>query len=225
MAISNSTILGIKTVTSGKLLSTDLFSRLRQDILIGKYKRGYKLTEQNICTEYKVSRTPVREALRQLEMEGLIETIPNRGAFVLGFSVQDVKDIFELRKSYEIQAVKWAIERITDDELDALEETFEFMEFYTQKNDIEKMLKINVSFHQVIYEASHNRMLRNILASYQQYTEHVKNRIPHADNYLPELLKEHREIFNAFKSKDVESGMEAMGRHMDKSIERGSFYF
>ena len=218
--MARNTFLDIKNQNSGMLLSTDLLSSLRKDILTRKYERGYKLTEQNISSEYSVSRTPVREALRQLEMEGLVEAIPNRGAFVLGFSDQDIRDMFDLRKSYEIQAVMWAIERITDNELDALEETFEFMEFYTQKNDIEKMLNINMNFHQLIYIASHNRMLENILTSYQLYIKHAKRSHTFDNDYLPKLLEEHRQIFNAFKNKDGLLGTKAIEKHMDNSIER-----
>ncbi|MEG2053208.1 MAG: GntR family transcriptional regulator, partial [Bacilli bacterium] len=84
-------------------LSTNLFNELQIDILSGKLKTGDKLTEKRICDEYKVSRTPVREALRQLEMDGLIENIPNKGAFVLGLSPQDIEDMHILRKVYEVQ--------------------------------------------------------------------------------------------------------------------------
>ena len=202
------------------LLSTDLFSSLRRNIIEGKYERGYKLTEQDICSLYNVSRTPVREALRQLETEGLIETIPNRGAFVLGFSEQEFKDIFTLRKSYEILAVRWAIERITDDELETLEETFDFMEFYTENNDIERMMNINTKFHQAIYVAAHNRMLANMLTLYQQYTEIARFNQTFGKDYLALLLEEHRAIFNGFKGRDVESGAAAMEKHMDKSFNR-----
>ena len=201
-------------------LSVELFSKLKSDILHQKYKQGYKLTEQDICSVYNVSRTPVREAFRRLEAEGLIEISPNRGAYVLGFSAQDISDICELRKSCEIQAVKWAIERITEEEFDALEETFEFMEFYTQKNDVDKMMKINANFHQHIYVAAHNRMLRNILSSYRQYMEHMKKNTAQGENHLSLLLQEHRAIYDAFRNKNVALGAEAMEKHMDNSLER-----
>lgn len=201
-------------------ISNNLFSQLQKDILLGKMRSGEKLTEQSICDKYKVSRTPVREALRQLEMEGLIETIPNRGAFIIGFSAQDMLDMYELRKAYEVQAVKWAIERITDEEMEDLEETFEFMEFYTQKNDIDKMLNINTGFHQLIYTASHNRMLQHVLSSYQIYIKHSRKSAPYPTGYLADVLEEHRDIFEAFKNKDVEAGAKAMGNHMDNSMHR-----
>ena len=199
-------------------LSTDLFSNLRKDILQGRLRQGEKLTEQQICDEYNVSRTPVREAFKQLELEGFIETIPNRGAFVVGFSAQDIADMYELRKAYEILAVKWAIERITKDEFEKLEEAFEFMEFYTQKKDVEKMLNINMNFHELIYKASHNRMLEHVLSSYQIYIKQSKTtRSDVSDTYLDEVLEEHRAIFEAFQSKDINAGVNAVSMHLDNA--------
>ena len=201
-------------------LSNSLLGKLQKDILTGKLKPGYKLTEQELCKAYGVSRTPVREALRQLEADGLVENILNRGAFVVGMSEQDYEDMFELRKAYEVQAVKWAIERITEEEMDRLEETFEFMEFYTLRNDIDKMLTINSGFHQVIYEASHNRMLKKLLSSYQNYLKYKGIESAYDDDYLTTVLEEHRAIFKAFKDKDVKAGTLAMEMHIDRARER-----
>lgn len=218
MPITKNDLTGVKTTAAP--LSTDLFNRIKEDILSGKLKKDQKLVEQSICDEYKVSRTPVREALLQLEMEGLVQMIPNRGAYVLGLSVRDMDDMFILRKIYEVQAVRWAIQRITDEEMAQLEETFDFMEFYTMKNDVEKMLNINVNFHQTIYQASHNRMLQHLLSSYQAYIRHGRRDFDEKDEYLQTVLKEHRDIFQAFIDKDVEAGVRAMEIHMDHSKAR-----
>ncbi|MCI5689103.1 MAG: GntR family transcriptional regulator [Emergencia sp.] len=206
--------------TGNQPLSTNLYTELQEDVLTGKLKPGEKLTEQKICNEYKVSRTPVREALRQLEMDGLIENIPNRGAFVLGLSSQDLEDMYILRKDYEIQAVKWAIERITEEEMSELEETFEFMEFYTMKNDINKMININTAFHQIIYTATHNRILKQVLSSYQNYLKHCNPSNYYAPSYLSDVLTEHRAIFEAFKAGDIEGGALAMREHMENGKNR-----
>lgn len=218
MPITKNDLTGVKTTAAP--LSTDLFNRIKEDILSGKLKKDQKLIEQSICDEYKVSRTPVREALLQLEMEGLVEMIPNRGAYVLGLSARDMDDMFILRKIYEVQAVRWAIQRITDEEMAQLEETFDFMEFYTMKNDVEKMLNINVNFHQTIYQASHNRMLQHLLSSYQAYIRHGRRDFEEKEEYLQTVLKEHRDIFQAFIDKDVEAGVRAMEIHMDHSKAR-----
>ncbi|MDD6539259.1 MAG: GntR family transcriptional regulator [Firmicutes bacterium] len=201
-------------------LSESLLGKLQRDILTGEFKPGKKLTEQELCSRYMVSRTPVREALKQLETDGLVENILNRGAFVVGMSDQDYEDMFELRKIYEIQAVKWAIERISEEEMEKLEETFEFMEFYTLRNDIDKMLTINTGFHQVIYEASHNRQLKKLLSSYQTFVKYKNAESVYDDDYLQSVLEEHRAIFKAFVDKDVKAGAQAMERHMNKTKER-----
>jgi len=201
-------------------MSTGLLAKLQKDILSGRFRPGDKLTEQALCEEYGVSRTPIREALRQLEESGLVEMKLNRGAFVVGMSRQDYEDMFELRKACEVQAVKWAIERITDDEMEKLEETFEFMEFYTMRQDIDKMLVINAGFHQVIYEAAHNRMLLKMLSSYQTFLRYKDADMVYDSNYLTTVLEEHRQIFRAFNDRDVQAGAEAMERHIDNAKAR-----
>ena len=104
--------------------------------------------------------------------------------------------------------------------MDRLEETFEFMEFYTLRKDIDKMLTINTGFHQVIYEASHNRMLRKLLSSYQSFLKYKGAEAVYEDDYLQTVLEEHRDIFKAFKDKDVKAGAQAMENHIDRAKER-----
>ena len=220
MAVTIKGLSGIKQTASS--LSDDLAARIRDDILSGRLHDGSKLTEQTICDKYKVSRTPVREALSKLEVEGLIENIPNRGAFVRGLSEQDIADIMTLRKIYEIQAIRWAVQRITEEEMDELEENFDFMEFYTLKNDIDKMLNINRSFHQMIYRASHNRMLAQLLSSYQTYIRHDASALSHTEDYLNTVLEEHKQIFLAIRERNEEAAVAAMEAHMNNSIRRHS---
>lgn len=218
MAIKQRSLSGVQSKTVS--LTTDLKLRIEEDILSGKFRQGEKLVEQALCDRYEVSRTPVREALAQLGAEGLCESIPNRGCFVVGISDEEMQDIFTLRKIYEVQAVRWAIERITEDELDELEENFEFMEFYTMKKDVDKMLNINASFHKMIYKASHNRMLEQMLSSYQLYVKYSDKFIDDEDEYLDTLLEEHRAIYQAFLNKNPDAGAKAMEVHMDNSLAR-----
>ncbi|MDR3242560.1 MAG: GntR family transcriptional regulator [Clostridiales Family XIII bacterium] len=211
-----------QSAAAGLPLSGSLFLKLREDILKEDLKRGEKLTEQRICDEYRVSRTPVREALKQLETEGLIEVIPNRGAHVVGFSKQDMEDLFVLRKLYELQAVRWAVARITKEEMEKLEETFDFMEFYTRKNDRKKMRDINNRFHQIIYGASRNRTLQQALSSYQAYMKYSSQNAPYEEEHLQTVFDEHKKIYEAFLADDAGAGAEAMGRHIDNSFRRAS---
>ena len=204
-------------------LPQDLFNKLRDDILQNKIKPGEKLTEQRICQEYRVSRTPVREAFQKLELDGLIEIIPNRGAFVVGLTRQDIEDMSELRAAYESIAVKWAIDRMTPEEFEDMQEAFELMEFYTMKQDPSKMLAMNTRFHQIIYNGTKNRMLQHVLTSYQVYTKNTKISPEYIKEYMDEVLEEHRQIFQAFQAKDKAAASKAAVRHMQNGKHRAGF--
>ena len=110
-------------------LSGRVFQKIREDILSGKYKENDELRENTIGRELGVSRTPVREALRQLELEGLVTIIPNRGAYVTGISQKDIWDIYMVRSHLEGLCARWAAEHITEKQLEELEETLMLSEF------------------------------------------------------------------------------------------------
>ena len=203
-----------------RLLSTDLAEKLRLDILTERLRPDEKLTEQVICNKYEVSRTPVREALKNLETEGLIEMIPNRGSFVVGLSKDDIHDLFVLRKQNEMQAVIWAIDRRTQEEMEAIEESLDFMRFYTERGDTKRMRSINAGFHKLISSASHNRILIENLSRIQDYIRYSSRVLPYLEKDLGLLLKEHKAIYAAFKSSDPEAGSLAMKKHIENSMRR-----
>ena len=207
-------------------LSAGLYAELQSDILSGAIPNSSKLTEQAICKKYNISRTPVREAFRQLEADGLIENIPNRGAFVTGLTRRDISDLFDLRALFEVQAVEWAIKRMTSEDIDKLAETVEFMEFYTLKDDIDKVLTFNSQFHNIIYAGTGNRMIQKTLAIYQTYLKHSAPAKTYTGDYLKTILEEHKAIFEAFESKNPAAGRKAMEYHMAQSkLRRISNYF
>ena len=216
----------IKSDKSGQPLSAGLYSDLQRDILSGELESGSKLTEQVICKRYNVSRTPVREALRQLESDGLIENIPNRGAFVTGLTKRDISDLFDLRALFEIQAVEWAIKRMTSEDIEALSETVDFMEFYTLKDDVEKVLTFNSQFHSIIYAGTKDRMIQKTLSIYQTYLKHSAPAKTYTGDYLRTILEEHKAIFEAFETKNPAAGRKAMEYHMEQSkLRRIAKYF
>lgn len=209
-----------------KPLSEDLFTDLEHEILSGNIPSGSKITEQSICKKYGVSRTPVREAFRQLESIGLIDNIPNRGAFVLGLTNRDISDLFDLRKLLEIQAIKWAIERIDENSVEKLYENIEFMEFYTIKNDIEKVLQFNSSFHNIIYKSTDNRLMCQSLYAYQTYLKYSAPPKSISGDYLKIILNEHKAIYEAIENKNIIAGQKAMELHIENSkLRRMSKYF
>ena len=180
----------------GYSLSGRVFHTIRENILSGKYKCDEELKEKTLGDELGVSRTPVREALRQLELEGLVRIIPNRGAFVEGITKEDVKDIYEIRARLEGLCAKWAADRITKDQIAELEENIFLVEFHAKKEnyaqilELDRVLKITLSMpdrvvksndeHKKIVEAlkQHNAKEAELLA-----TSHMLNTIENMDNY------------------------------------------
>lgn len=211
---------------SSQPLSAGLYSVLQKDILSGMIPDGSKLTEQSVCKRYNVSRTPVREAFRQLEADGLIENIPNRGAFVTSLTMRDISDLFDLRIIFEVQAAEWAIKRMSSEEIDALSESLEFMEFYTLREDVDKVLSFNSQFHNIIYTGTKNRMLQKTLSIYHTYLKYSAPHKTYTEESLRSILEEHKAIYEAFEARNVAAGRRAMEYHMEQSkIRRIAQYF
>ncbi len=190
------------------------------DIITGRLPSGKRINEQDLCKKYNMSRTPIREILRRIEGNGLARSIPNRGVFAVGLTQKDVDDFFYLKSILEVQCVRWAIERIEDYQMELLEETFDFMQFYTMSNDLDKILKINEGFDAIIYNASHSTELEKRLHRYNFIIKYANADIKYPLNYLPTVLEEHRAIFNAFASGNPDAGAEATEIHMYKSMLR-----
>ena len=192
-----------------------VYESIKENILIGKYKAGDSLGENRIADELHVSRTPVREAIRQLEFEDLVVSIPNRGVFVLGVTRQDSEDIYAIRKLIEGQIVSWAIERITNEELNKLYEIVELMEFYTKKQDYDSLARLDTNFHKTIYDACKSKHLNRmftVLHSNMQLMREQSLRKPHR---AAESLAEHKRIVEAINQKDKELAVSLMLRHVE----------
>ena len=167
-----------KEVSDKYSLRGRVFHKIRNDILNGRYKEHEELKEIRIGKELGVSRTPVREALRQLELEGLVQIIPNRGAFVTGIQENDVRDIYAIRALLEGLCARWATERITPEQLEAMEENVYLAEFHAGKGHMEQMAELDNQFHHTLYRACDSKMLEHLLNDYHEY-RHEKYR----DNY------------------------------------------
>ncbi len=203
-----------------KSLTSIIFEKIREDILMGKYARGEKIVEAKLAEELGVSRTPVREALKQLELDGLVDNIPNRGVIVKGISKQDIQDIFTIRMAIEGIAVRWAIERMSENDLEALKEIFELMEFYTFKKDLEKIAELNTKFHETIYNATKSRYLEHVLKDFQYFMKTTRYKSLRSPGRMESALEEHREVLNAFMKKDADAAaVQAILKHVNNSKE------
>ena len=198
-------------------LGNKIYGILRDRILNEEYKKGDKLNELTLSKELGISRTPVREALKQLELEGLVESIPNKGVYVLGFSPRDLDDMFELRVLLEGLAIELAIDRIDSDVLAKLKELLELMEFYTLKRDKDKLNHFNVLFHETIYQGTDSMYLEQLLSDVHYYVSVTsKNSISHVER-MESSLAEHREILDAIVAKDKTAAKNIIQKHIRKT--------
>lgn len=188
-----------KEVTDKYSLRGRVYNRLREDILSGKLRENEELREIAIGEELGVSRTPVREAFRQLELEGLITIVPNKGAFVTGITAKDVKDIYMIRSHLEGLCARLACDHITHEQLDELEETIYLAEFHSNKGHMDQMAELDSRFHEVLYESCDSKMLENLLKDYHQYVMRIRRKTLSSSRGNASNV-EHKAIMEAVKN-------------------------
>lgn len=198
-------------------LRSQVFNKIQDDIINGRYEPGDSLVETKLAEELGVSRTPVREAIRQLELEGLVTYIPNKGVYVTGITEQDIEDIYTIRSLVEGLAVRWAIERIEAHQLKELEETVGLMEYYTDKGDMEQVTKLDTRFHDIIYDACKSKVLKNTLKNLLRYIKKARLSSLKVPKRAHQALKEHGQILEAFKNHEPEKGERLMIRHISQA--------
>ena len=200
--------------TDDRSLRIRVFNAIENAILDGEYKDGDSMNELRLSKELGVSRTPVREALMQLELEGLVKNIPNKGAVVVGVSEQDTRDIYEIRIRIEGLASRLCAEKITEEELHALEKIVDLQEFYLMKNDTEQIWKLDGDFHKIIYDASRSRPLRFMLSNFHNYIKKARDHSLHAEGRAEKAVAEHRAILSAIKDNDGELAEKLTAEHI-----------
>jgi len=192
-----------------------VFQTLRQAILKGELQPGERLMEMKLAESLGVSRTPIREAIRKLELEGLVVMIPRKGAAVANITEKDTKDVLEVRRTLEMFAVEVACDRITPKQLQTLKEAAKAFEDSKGSMDLIRIAETDMKFHELIYEATQNdrlvQMLNNLRENMYRYRiEYLKD-----PNYYDSLVKEHREILNAVETGNKEAARLYMRAHID----------
>lgn len=198
-------------------LGHKIFCLLRDKILNEDYVAGQKLNEVALSKELNISRTPIREALKQLELEGLVESIPNKGVYVLGFSPRDIDDMLEIRMVLEGLSIQLAIERISQAELEKLKEIYDLMEFYARKNDQDKFTEINIDFHEAIYRGTHSQYFEQLLSDINYYIHVTSRHSIRQSGRLMEAAQEHKEIYDAIVARDKQLAKEKIQKHIGKT--------
>ena len=190
---------------------------LRDAIKSGTLAPGQRLMEIQLAEELGVSRTPVREAIRKLEQEGYVVTVPRRGAYVASVSIRDINEIFEIRAALEVLACELAAERITEEEQERLERLLVAIGGQIEAGDMEKIVETDMRFHDLLYQASRNTRLVGIISNLREQLTRFRSASMSFPGRLKETLEEHREIVDAIAQGDVQGAKQAAEAHMEKA--------
>ncbi|MEH2943525.1 GntR family transcriptional regulator [Lachnospiraceae bacterium KK002] len=191
-----------------------VFQTLREAILKGELKPGERLMELQLASRLGVSRTPIREAIRMLELEGLAVTMPRKGAEVARMTEKDMEDVLQIRKALDELAVGLACDNMTEESLEQLRAALKNFEESTRSRDVKKIAQADVEFHDTIYQAADNPKLVNMLNNlreqmYRYRVEYLKN-----DAVYPRLIEEHKKIYEGLRRKDKETVVEIVSYHV-----------
>lgn len=196
-----------------------VFNTLRQEILTGKMKPGERLMEIHLANKLGVSRTPIREAIRKLELEGLVIMIPRKGAEVAQISWKNLKDVLEVRRALDVLAIELACERMGTEEQEALYRACESFEEATKTKDTRKIAEADVAFHDIIVASTGNNRLVQLVNNlseqmYRYRFEYIKD-----DSRHDILVQEHKEMYNSIRSKNKEAAASVVKKHIDNQEE------
>ena len=199
-------------------LAEQVFERLERDILGGVYPRGALLTELGLGTDLGVSRTPIREALRRLEQEHLIE-MTGKGILVIGITQKDLQDIFSIRMRIEGLASREAALRITDEELRELRDTLELQEFYVMKHNAGSIRGMDSKFHQLIYRFSGSTALYDTLIPLHNKTQKYRQTSVENETRATQSAMEHRAIYEAIAERNADLAEKHTLTHIENARE------
>ena len=196
-----------------------VFKTLRKAILTGQLQPGERLMEVHLAERLGVSRTPIREAIRKLELEGLVIMIPRRGAEVAEITEKSLKDVLEVRRALDILSAELACTRITDEDVEELQNACKEFESATRTKDLTEIAKADVALHNIIVEATGNQRLQQMINNlaeqmYRYRFVYIKDVTTH-----DMLIREHAMIYEAVKNRDIQKAAMAAKIHIDHQEE------
>ena len=191
-----------------------VFQTLREAIFKGELKPGECLMELQLAKRLGVSRTPIREAIRMLELEGLAVTVPRKGAEVAKMTEKEMEDVLQIRRALDELAVRLACDNMTDEGLDKIYVALKNFEKKAKGRDVREIAQADVGFHDAIYQASNNPKLVNMLNNlrgqmYRYRVEYLKDQ-----SIYPRLIEEHARIYEGLKQKDKETVVAIVSYHV-----------
>lgn len=198
-------------------LADQVYNRLEEDIISGKYERGEVLTEMKLSHELGVSRTPIREALRRLMQEHLVEET-SKGMVVIGITLKDFEDMCTLRVHIEGLAARGFVENMTEASLKELKEALELQEFYLEKNDREHIRIMDSRFHEIIYENCGSTIYRYTLAPLHKKVQKYRTLSLERTGRAVKSIEEHRAIYNAIEAGDADQAEKLIIWHVKNAM-------
>ncbi len=199
-------------------LADQVFEHLERDILSGKYSRGEILTESRLSAELGVSRTPIRESLRRLEQEHLIEET-GKGSMVIGITEKDLEDIYLIRIQLEGMVASLAAKNYKDEEkLARLKEALDLQEFYLNKKDADQIKHMDNRFHNMLYELSGSMVFYDTLLPLHKKVQKYRKASVESNSRASESVEEHRKIYEAVAAGDSELAAKYASLHAENAF-------
>lgn len=203
-------------------IADQIFEQLERDILSGKYPRSTVLSELGLSKELGVSRTPVREAIRRLEQEDILEEC-GKGMIVVGITPEDMQDMFEIRLAIEGEAARRAAVNISDEQLGRMREILDLQRFYSEKegeNSSDQIKNMDSQFHEILYLASDSRpYIRTLLPLHKRMMKMRKASVSKHSRAM-RSLEEHEAIYEALLRHDADAAEKAVLTHSRNARER-----
>ncbi|MBU3840068.1 MAG: GntR family transcriptional regulator [Candidatus Ruminococcus intestinipullorum] len=195
-----------------------VFKTLRQAILRGELKPGERLMEIKLANKLGVSRTPIREAIRKLELEGLVLMVPRKGAEVADITEKSLNDVLEVRKALEELAVQLACERMSKEAFEELKQAAERFKEILDNDDVTKIAEADVAFHDIICQATENQKLIQLVNNFREQMYRYRVEYLKKKECYPQLLEEHQAIIRAIEQGNKEVASQLMGEHIENQV-------
>jgi DNA-binding GntR family transcriptional regulator len=200
-------------------LAQEVAKRIREMIRKGTLKKGDKIVEKPLCQAMGISRTPLREALRLLSSEGLIELIPNKGAQVAEPSMKDIREMFWVMSILEGKCAKQCAEKMNEDGLKKLDNLHQKLERHCEEKNHEKYMAVNHKYHTLVEELAGSKVLTEVINGLRQKVLLYRYRQIYQPKRLEISMQEHRELHEAFRRKDSTAAERLMKEHLIRQCE------
>lgn len=202
-----------------KTIREVVYESLRKVIISGIINAGERIVEKEYAEKLNISRTPIREALKRLEMENLVEYLPRIGAVVKRISVEDVLEVYKIRHNLEVLATASAMDNITKEEIKEIEELLDLTEQKNMEGDVEEVIRLSAEFNLMIYKASRMKKLAGMITRIDEYLQRFRDISISENERREKALKEHGNILKAIKEKNKEIIDELIKKHLQDSME------